>query len=330
MISESKLLITICVPIYGVEKYIERCAVSLFEQTYNNIEYIFVDDCSPDKSVEVLQNVMNRYPSRLGQVRLIRHPENKGLGEARNTAVREAKGDYILHVDSDDYIDTDVVSKLTECQSHTNADIICYPKRMIYKDRIVVEKQVTYPSPRAMLNDILLCKISGNIWGKLILTSLYRDNNIQVEGGVNQSEDFQVISRLLYYAKNIAYIDTPYYNYDHTLDTSYTNSMTKGSFRQVRVTQSLLVDFFQQKGCPDLVQLMWVGATIAHCRSKIKFAKDKNWKMFDYLSLLVDEEMSYCNRKVPIKQKIIASVKNHCIFSLLVRIIGIGSVLIHL
>ena len=72
-------IITIIIPIYGVEKYIERCATSLFEQTLNNIEYIFVDDATPDKSIEILTNVLERYPQRKPQVTIIRHARNQRL-----------------------------------------------------------------------------------------------------------------------------------------------------------------------------------------------------------------------------------------------------------
>ena len=63
--------VSICVPVYGVEKYIERCARSLFEQTYEDVEYVFVDDCTQDRSVELLQNVIENYPSRKDKVRII-------------------------------------------------------------------------------------------------------------------------------------------------------------------------------------------------------------------------------------------------------------------
>lgn len=95
--------ISLLIPVYGVEKYIERCARSLFGQTYQNIEYIFVDDCTKDSSIAVLKKVLDDYPFRKEQVTIIHHNFNKGLSAARNTAFNHATGDYIIHVDSDDY-----------------------------------------------------------------------------------------------------------------------------------------------------------------------------------------------------------------------------------
>ena len=117
-------LVSILVPIYGVEKYIRRCAISLFEQTYFNIEYIFVNDCTNDDSIIILENVINQYPNRQSQIKIIQHETNKGLGEARNTAVAAANGDYLFHVDSDDYIDPYCIEKCVKKQLDTNADVV--------------------------------------------------------------------------------------------------------------------------------------------------------------------------------------------------------------
>lgn len=110
------ITVSICVPVYGVERYIERCARSVFEQTYDNIEYIFVDDCSPDHSIDILKNVIEEYPARKPNVRIVRHEHNRGLAAARNTAIDNAGGDFVLHIDSDDYIPSDYVSLLATKQ----------------------------------------------------------------------------------------------------------------------------------------------------------------------------------------------------------------------
>ena len=101
--------VSILVPVYGVEKYIERCARSLFEQTYDNIEYIFVDDCTKDRSIVILQKVLEGYPNRKNQVKILHHEKNRGLSAARNTALDASTGDYLMHVDSDDYLRKDAV-----------------------------------------------------------------------------------------------------------------------------------------------------------------------------------------------------------------------------
>ena len=85
-------LISILVPIYGVEKYIERCARSLFEQTYPNLEFVFVDDASPDKSIEILHQVIKDYPKWDGHISIIHHDKNCGIAATRNSLVNNSKG----------------------------------------------------------------------------------------------------------------------------------------------------------------------------------------------------------------------------------------------
>jgi glycosyltransferase involved in cell wall biosynthesis len=74
--------VSILVPVYGVEKYIERCARSIFEQTYHNLDIVFVDDCSPDKSIEILKHVLEEYPNRKAQTRIIQHAHNRGFASS--------------------------------------------------------------------------------------------------------------------------------------------------------------------------------------------------------------------------------------------------------
>ena len=104
--------VSILVPVYGVEKYIKRCARSLFEQTYDNIEYIFVDDCTQDRSIDILEEVLKEYPNRKNQVKILHHAKNRGLSASRNTALDASTGDYLMHVDADDYLHVDAIALL--------------------------------------------------------------------------------------------------------------------------------------------------------------------------------------------------------------------------
>ena len=115
--------VSVLVPVYGVEKYIERCAVSLFEQTYENLEYIFVDDCSPDNSIEILENVLERYPHRKEQTTIIQLEENGGLGNARKVSFKKATGEYVTFVDSDDFVSERMIELLVSKAQETGADI---------------------------------------------------------------------------------------------------------------------------------------------------------------------------------------------------------------
>ena len=87
--------VSVIVPVYGVEKFVEHCTVSLMDQTLDGVEYIFVDDCTPDGSVGIIRNVISRYPDK--DVRIVSHSVNRGLPAARNTGISLANGEYIFH-----------------------------------------------------------------------------------------------------------------------------------------------------------------------------------------------------------------------------------------
>ena len=316
---ENDYLVSVCVPVYKVEQYIERCARSLFEQTYENIEYVFVDDCSPDNSIAIVKRVAEQYPHRKPNVRLIRHKTNSGLGQARNTGVCEAKGDFILHVDSDDYIDANVVKWLVEKQKETKADIVRYPKKILYKTKTQIEQVREYNSPRDLLEDILACKTAGNVCGGLIRTSPYRDYNIKVEGHVNQSEDFQVMTRLLYYAKSIAVVNDVYYYYDRTGENSYSNNMTERSYQQIAISLELIDDFLMRNNEKDLCSLLWKGVMIGFCRSKMGFCRADNRQMYNHICDLIERYLPKLSVSLPFKYRLLISCKNYQMFKLLMQ-----------
>lgn len=100
--------VSVIIPIYNVEKYIDRCARSLFEQTLEDIEYIFIDDCTPDKSVDILESVLKEYPHRIPQTQIIRLPKNIGAANVRKKGILLATGEYVIQCDSDDWVEKDM------------------------------------------------------------------------------------------------------------------------------------------------------------------------------------------------------------------------------
>lgn len=108
----SDMKLSICIPVYKVESYIEKCARSLFEQTARDLEYIFIDDCSPDGSIAKLKEIVHEYPLREAQVKIVRHEKNSGLIRARKTGLANATGELVTHCDSDDWIDPEYYEKL--------------------------------------------------------------------------------------------------------------------------------------------------------------------------------------------------------------------------
>ena len=105
---ENNIKISILVPFFKVEKYVGKCVESLFTQTYQNIEYIFVNDASPDNSMEIINECIKKY-GKQEQCKIIVHEQNKGISTSRNDCLDNATGDYFLFIDSDDYIELNSV-----------------------------------------------------------------------------------------------------------------------------------------------------------------------------------------------------------------------------
>lgn len=243
--------ISILVPIYNVEKYIERCAVSLFEQTYENIEYIFVNDCTPDNSIQVLEAVMERYPSRRECTRIINHDVNRGLAAARNTAVANCTGEFIMHVDSDDYLETNAVELLVKQQSNSNADMVSGMAVMHTTDQDIILPHPHYSTKEEMVLDMLQQTINHSIWKRLIKKSLYDECGVSAKEGVNCGEDCWVMTQLAYYASSFSFVDEVVYHYDCTRDNSYMSynkaSLNRKKIRDDIATLDLIRDFFKDK-----------------------------------------------------------------------------------
>lgn len=245
---EEPKLVSICVPVYGVEKYIERCARSLFEQTYQNIEYVFVNDCTPDHSIDVLNQVLCDYPERSSSIKVISHSKNRGLAAARNTGVENASGEFILWVDSDDSIDITTVEKLINIQNIHNADIVCYNIKTLYKGYEVINDNGDYEYGRALSLLMLEGTAPHELCGHLIRKCLYTDNNVKAIEGLNWAEDYQVMPKLAYYATRVSTLHEALYYYDRTSENSYSNTFSLDSFHQSWDVACLIDGFFADKG----------------------------------------------------------------------------------
>lgn len=118
-------IITVIVPVYNAQRTIERCVRSLFEQTMTTgIEFLFIDDCSTDHSLAILSNTISLYPSISPQVTIIKNDNNLGVSKTRKRGIKEAKGDYIAWVDSDDWVDSDMLENFWKATDNGRIDIV--------------------------------------------------------------------------------------------------------------------------------------------------------------------------------------------------------------
>jgi len=244
--------ISILVPVYGVEQYIEKCARSLFEQDYENIEFVFVNDCTIDRSEEVLLALIEHYPNRKGQIKIVRHEKNRGLVATRKTALANATGKFVMWVDSDDWIEPGSVKALIEKQEETNADIVSGSVWQITHTGKNVLITPEYQTREGMLEEILkynsyhIC-----VWGKIIRLSLYEQFDIVTKDDCVYCEDWWVTSQIAYYASSAASIPGFVYNYNCTNESSMVElchrHLKVDYWKQAVESCSFLVGFFKDK-----------------------------------------------------------------------------------
>lgn len=240
-------LVSILVPVYNVESYIEKCCQTLFGQDYDNIEYVFVDDASPDNSVQVIKNVLEGFPWRKTNVRIVSHEQNRGLSAARNTAIQYASGEYLLHVDSDDFLELDAVSILIDQACNTDADIVVFNMKHVYKNMTYDEQQDIAIDKFEYLKQLVTYQASVCVCGKLYKATLFKNCGIHFVEGLNFGEDYVVTPRIVYYAEKIVYCNKCLYNYVHYNENSYTASYKPKNIDDLVRSLEILSVFFRDK-----------------------------------------------------------------------------------
>lgn len=208
--------VSVIVPVYGVEGYIERCARSLFEQTLDNIEYLFVDDCTTDMSMEILYSVLEEYPQRKRQVRIHRMEQNSGLPAVRKWGVLNATGEYVVHCDSDDWVDKDMYRAMYEKAKEADADVVVCDFAKVTEDNRTIVIGCHFADIKEFTENCLFQRDSWSLCNKMFRNTCY--NKIIFPEGT-MGEDMLTFFQLFSHCKNIAYIPKDYYNYWYNKDS---------------------------------------------------------------------------------------------------------------
>lgn len=204
--------ISVIIPIYKVERFIDRCIDSLMQQTLDEVEYIFVNDATPDGSMRVLEATLQKYPARLQQVKILAHEENRGLPTARNTGLKVATGKYIFHCDSDDFMEPDTLKILYETAEREGADYVWCDYYISSKKGSQYKAQREYLDADQALRGMLRGDMIYNVWNKLVRRDLYDSNGIVFPDGHAMGEDMTMIM-LLACASKVAFVHYGGYHY---------------------------------------------------------------------------------------------------------------------
>lgn len=297
--------ISVIVPVYKVEKYLNRCLISLINQTYENLEIILVDDGSPDRCGTICDKFAEQYENVTAV-----HKSNGGLSDARNYGLKIATGELISFIDSDDYVDEDYFEYLYELLSKYNCQMsMC---GMIGEDeignQIKLHTKITYESGCLKSKDAL-CKIlyqegfDVSAWGKLYRRFIF--DNLQFKVGILY-EDFEIIDKTVLSCDCIAYGSKPKYHYiQHTGSIMSKDKFDKKIFYLIELSNNKRKKYFEEKELKNAVvwrdvysKLIVLNRMIKVGNSKVECQKEINELCYDLNSIL-------CDKRVQIKYKMV-------------------------
>lgn len=213
--------VSVIVPIYNVEKYLTKCIESLLNQSYENIEILLVDDCATDKSEEIAK----QFEVKDNRCKYIKREKNGGLSAARNTGIINATGDYLMFVDSDDWVSKNFVKKMLEKAKEEDSDIVVCDYMMVTNEIQKCANSLEPLTDESTINE-KIAYIRNHAWTKLYKKSFWNKEKLMFPENIKRGEDMGVTIPLLTRTNKISIIKEPLYYYVQR-DNSLSNVKAK-------------------------------------------------------------------------------------------------------
>ena len=231
--------VSVIVPVYNVEQFIERCVRSLFEQTLDDLEYIFINDCTPDKSIEVLASPLEDYPSRKEQVKIIEMPVNSGQAKVRKIGIEAATGDYIIHCDSDDWVDVTIYEKMWKKATEEHLDMVVCGYVITDGTKIISTHYNEFKGFKSLQHGIIADEVKSYSCTKLIKRDYFK--HVKIWPKCNFMEDVAIITPITFQCKFIGKIDEPLYFYFYNSSGITNGSNAKEKAIQIKANTNLAI-----------------------------------------------------------------------------------------
>lgn len=216
--SETKPLISVIVPVYNSEKYLNRCLESILNQTLKDFELLLINDGSKDLSGQICDN----YAKKDSRVKVY-HKENGGVSSARNAGIERSSGKYLLFVDSDDYIQQNLFLSFSNILENNEYDLILYDFILKWKhtQKIVHENSTSIST---LTQDVLECKVHGSVCNKLFNKRIFSDSGIRFNENISMGEDFLALFQISTHVKILYNLKISFYFYNQTNADSFTKN----------------------------------------------------------------------------------------------------------
>lgn len=219
--------VSVIVPIYHSEPYLARCCRSLFCQTLDDIEYLFIIDGSSATAEQIIAETLIGYPERQSQVKILKHSENKGISHCRQEGHDLAKGEFLYHCDSDDWLEPKALQKAYELAIKDCADLVFFDYVRHYEDS---GKEIVYRS--AHVEQGIISTMDGSLCNKIIRRQFVISQSLSFPVGINWGEDLCMSVLLQILAKRIAYLPQVFYHY-YLHSESFTTDIQEQKYQQL-------------------------------------------------------------------------------------------------
>lgn len=249
--SKNQPLISLIIPVYGVEAYIEKFAVSAFEQSYSNIEYVFVNDATQDNSIDVLYDVLERFPDRKKQVVLVENQTNLGLVAARRLGLLTCSGDLIAHIDPDDWLERDYCLDLVECLEDNQADIVWCD---YFRNEDNIQSYCVIEAPCEQighLEGMLNGSCFSSLCCRLVRRTVYGNIDTFQFPHTAMTEDLVYSVQLTINARKIVHLQKALYHYrqnTQSISFAVTNERVQTNFSQLIENTNLILKILSAHG----------------------------------------------------------------------------------
>ena len=257
--------VSIIVPVYNVEKYIGKCLETLVKQTLEDIEIIIVNDGSKDKSIEIINKFIEKYPKKIVYL----EKENGGLSDARNYGIPYAKGEYIAFLDSDDYIEKDTYEQMYKIAEEENSDMVECDFYWEYPNKIKKDIGQVYSNKKEMLQ-----KVRVVAWNKLIRKSILEKTKIQFPKGLRY-EDVEFTYKLIPNLNKVSFFKKPCIHYIQR-ENSISNVQNERTKEIFEVLDNV-IKYYKENNYYDEYkeELEYVYARYLLCSSLLRMVKIK-------------------------------------------------------
>ena len=302
--------VSILVPVYKSSAYIEKCAISLLNQTFEDIEYIFVNDATPDDSIEKLKRIIEQYPNRKNKIEIINHLSNRGSAAAKNSAIDASNGDYLSFVDSDDYIEPEMIEVLLNKALEEDADVVVSNLIIEFENKSFIFNDIIYDKPEDNFIHMMLHKeTSSSMCNKLVKSSFYKRIDCRVPDNLNYCEDWHIMTRVYFFANKIVKTNQALYHYIQHNANSITKSIDRMHFENIIQFWNLLEDFLKEQNIlikyQKSIELLKVESKI-----RLMFGTHSSQLRKEYANIFLAEE-THCIKRFKRGEKLMLILIRH-------------------